>query len=54
MPIGTAMLWKVANYLWLASKNIVYASDLLYPQAFSQQGFLLQSRAGMQDAACGR
>jgi hypothetical protein len=41
MPIGTAMLWK-DNYMWLASKNIVYASDLLYPQAFSQQGFLAE------------
>ena len=41
IPIGTAMLWK-DNYLWVAVKNIVYASDLLYPQAFSQQSFLAE------------
>jgi hypothetical protein len=42
MPIGGPMLWK-DNYMWLASKNIVYASDLLYPQAFSQNDFLAEN-----------
>jgi hypothetical protein len=34
MPVGTAMLWQ-DNRLWLVVKNLVLASDLLYPQAFT-------------------
>jgi hypothetical protein len=41
MPVGTAMLWQ-DNYLWVASQHIVYASDLLYPQCFSQNDFLAE------------
>lgn len=36
MPIGTVMLWK-DNRLWLAVKNLVFASDLLYPQSFQEE-----------------
>lgn len=36
MPIGTVMLWK-DNRLWVAAKNLIYASDLLYPQSFQEE-----------------
>ena len=39
MPIGTVMLWK-DNRLWLAVDNLVFASDLLYPQSFNEEGYL--------------
>jgi hypothetical protein len=41
MPIGTAMLWK-DNRLWLAVGNLVYASDLLYPQSFNEETYLAE------------
>lgn len=39
MRIGTAMAWQ-DNRLWLAVNNLVYASDLLYPQNFQQDTYL--------------
>jgi hypothetical protein len=42
MPIGTAMVWQ-DNRLWLAVNNLVYASDFLYPQSFTENNFLAES-----------
>ena len=39
LPIGTVMLWK-DNRLWIVVVNLVYASDLLYPQSFQEEQFL--------------
>jgi hypothetical protein len=36
MMKGTVMLWQ-DNRLWLAKDNLVFASDLLYPQSFSDE-----------------
>jgi hypothetical protein len=33
MPIGTSMIWK-DNWLWVACKNLIFVSDLLYPPEF--------------------
>jgi hypothetical protein len=41
IPIGTAMRW-IDNRLWIAAKNLVYASDLLYPQSFSENTYLAE------------
>jgi hypothetical protein len=41
LPIGTAMLW-LDNRLWVAVDNLVYASDFLYPQSFSENNFLAE------------
>ena len=34
LPIGTAMIWQ-DNRLWLVQGNLIFASDLLYPQSFT-------------------
>ena len=39
LPIGTVMLWK-DNRLWVVVRNLIYASDLLYPQSFQEEQFL--------------
>jgi hypothetical protein len=39
MPIGTVMLWQ-DNRLWVAVDNLVFASDLLYPQSFTEEEYL--------------
>jgi hypothetical protein len=39
MPVGTAMIWQ-DNRLWLAVDELVYASDLLYPQSFNENVYL--------------
>jgi hypothetical protein len=39
MPIGTVMLWQ-DNRLWLVKDNLVFASDLLYPQSFTEEEYL--------------
>jgi hypothetical protein len=41
MPIGTVMVWQ-DNYLWLAVKNLVFTSDLLYPQSFTEEEYLAE------------
>jgi hypothetical protein len=41
MPTGTAMLWQ-DNRLWLVIGNLVFASDLLYPQSFSEETYLAE------------
>jgi hypothetical protein len=41
MPIGTVMLWK-DNRLWLVVGNLVFASDLLYPQSFTEETYLAE------------
>jgi hypothetical protein len=42
IPIGTVMLWQ-DNRLWIACKNLVYASDLLYPQSFTENTYLAEA-----------
>lgn len=39
MPIGTAMTWQ-DNRAWVAVGPLVYASDLLYPQSFTEETYL--------------
>jgi hypothetical protein len=39
IPIGTAMLWQ-DNRLWVAVGSLVFASDLLYPQSFTEEAYL--------------
>jgi hypothetical protein len=41
MPIGTVMLWQ-DNRLWLAVGHLVFASDLLYPQSFTEEEYLAE------------
>jgi hypothetical protein len=41
MPIGTVMLWK-DNRMWVVVDNLVFASDLLYPQAFQENTYLAE------------
>lgn len=41
LPIGTAMVYQ-DNRLWIAVGNLVYASDLLYPQSFTEESFLAE------------
>jgi hypothetical protein len=41
MPIGTAMVWQ-DNRLWLVCNNLVFASDLLYPQSFTEDTYLAE------------
>jgi hypothetical protein len=41
LPIGTVMLWK-DNRLWVVVDNLVFASDLLYPQAFTEDTYLAE------------
>ena len=41
MMIGTVMLWQ-DNRLWLVVGNLVYASDLLYPQSFTEEEYLAE------------
>lgn len=42
LPIGTAMLWQ-DNRLWVAVNNLIYASDLLYPQSFTEDTYLAEA-----------
>jgi hypothetical protein len=42
LPIGTAMLWQ-DNRLWVVCKNLVFASDLLYPQSFTENTYLAEA-----------
>ena len=41
MPIGTVMLWQ-DNRLWLVVNNLIFASDLLYPQSFTEEQYLAE------------
>lgn len=41
LPVGTAMAWQ-DNRLWLAVDNLVFASDLLYPQSFNENTYLAE------------
>lgn len=41
LPTGTAMLWQ-DNRLWLVIGNLVFASDLLYPQSFTEETYLAE------------
>jgi hypothetical protein len=41
LPIGTVMLWK-DNRLWVAVDHLVFASDLLYPQSFTEETYLAE------------
>jgi hypothetical protein len=41
LPVGTAMIWQ-DNRLWLAVDNLVFASDLLYPQSFTEETYLAE------------
>jgi hypothetical protein len=41
MRIGTVMLWQ-NNRMWLVVDNLVYASDLLYPQSFQEDTYLAE------------
>ena len=42
LPVGTAMLWQ-DNRLWVVCKNLVFASDLLYPQSFTENTYLAEA-----------
>ena len=42
LPIGTAMLWQ-DNRLWVVVQNLVFASDLLYPQSFTENTYLAEA-----------
>ena len=42
LPIGTAMLWQ-DNRLWVVVGNLVFASDLLYPQSFTENTYLAEA-----------
>lgn len=42
IPVGTAMLWQ-DNRLWVVVQNLVFASDLLYPQSFSEGTYLAEA-----------
>jgi hypothetical protein len=42
LPIGTVMLWQ-DNRLWVVCKNLVFASDLLYPQSFTETTYLAEA-----------
>ena len=42
LPIGTAMLWQ-DNRLWVVAKNLIFASDLLYPQSFTENTYLAEA-----------
>jgi hypothetical protein len=42
LPIGTVMLWQ-DNRLWVVVQNLVYASDLLYPQSFTENTYLAEA-----------
>lgn len=41
LPVGTAMAWQ-DNRLWVAVDNLVFASDLLYPQSFNENTYLAE------------
>lgn len=41
MPIGTVMAWQ-DNRAWVAVDELVYASDLLYPQSFQEETYLAE------------
>jgi hypothetical protein len=41
LPTGTAMIWQ-DNRLWLVVGNLVFASDLLYPQSFTEETYLAE------------
>jgi hypothetical protein len=41
MPIGTAMTWQ-DNRAWMAKDELVFASDLLYPQSFQEETYLAE------------
>jgi hypothetical protein len=41
IPIGTAMVWQ-DNRVWVAVGNLVFASDLLYPQSFQEETYLAE------------
>ena len=41
MRIGTVMVWQ-DNRLWLVAGNLIYASDLLYPQSFQENTYLAE------------
>jgi hypothetical protein len=41
MPVGTAMAWQ-DNRAWIAVDNLVFASDLLYPQSFQEETYLAE------------
>jgi hypothetical protein len=41
MPIGTIMIWQ-DNRLWLVVDNLIFASDLLYPQSFQEETYLAE------------
>jgi hypothetical protein len=41
MRIGTLMVWQ-DNRLWLVVDNLIYASDLLYPQSFQENTYLAE------------
>ena len=42
IPIGTVMLWQ-DNRLWVVVGNLVFASDLLYPQSFTENTYLAEA-----------
>jgi hypothetical protein len=41
MPIGTAMMWQ-DNRAWVVKDELVFASDLLYPQSFQEETYLAE------------
>lgn len=41
MQIGTVMVWQ-NNRLWLVVGNLIFASDLLYPQSFTEETYLAE------------
>lgn len=42
LPIGTAMAFS-GNRLWVASDHFVYASDLFYPQSFTEGTYVAEA-----------